>query len=149
MEVLDMSTHKDILEETPLLFSKARGQIMRGVRNLWEIRDKGLWAGSTSSFTEYVEDVCQLDKGQASRWLTSYEHYAIQGGVDFAQLGAVNPDRLYLARNLKGTPKQQMEKALQLSRSELKAQAVYEETGSEHECVPVTFCRICHRRMNA
>lgn len=136
-----------ILEETPVLFSKARGQIMLGVKNLWEIRDKGLWAGSTSSFTEYVEDVCQLDKGQASRWLTMYEHYAIQGGVELAQLEKVNPEKLYIARMLKGSPSQQVKKAITLTRHDLRSEVAVKEDGSEHECEPVTFCRICHRRM--
>ena len=134
----------NLISETPKLFEQGRKLLMQGIKNLWEIRDKGLWKGMTSSFTEYVEDVCQLDKGQASRYLAVYEHFVLHGGVEHAQLGAIDPERLYVARKLKGNIDYQLTVAKELSRNELRATITDKDDCDRHEWIEI--CTKCHKR---
>lgn len=136
----------DILSQCRELFVGARKRVADAMPLLWEIADKNLWADKYSNFSEYLDD-CQISRSFASRLLKVNQHYAIEGGVSHAKLAEIDPDRLYLAISLKGNAEEQFAKAANLSRGELKEQAVFEETGKEHDCIEVKICKTCGKRM--
>lgn len=138
----------NILKDCADSFKAGRHHLMMAVAMLYEIKEKELWKGKFDHFTDYIEEECKMDKGQASKLLLSYEHFVVNGPVEPAQLEKVNPERLYLAMKLKGSKVQQFKQALLLPKSDLKQQAVYEQTGEE--CAhkeTITICAHCHKRV--
>lgn len=133
-----------LLGRTKLAFQNARSAIIDAIALLYQVREENAWEGQFGSFNEFLEEGCQMDKGQASRLLTAYEHFAINGRVELAQLRAVNPEKLYLASSLPGTPEEQLAKATTLSRSELNIERA--DKGGEHECAYIEICKFCHKR---
>lgn len=134
----------NILETTIELFRSARGAVVEAMPLLHQIFTEELWKEEYASFGQFVDE-CGINRGQASRLVSVYQHYAIEGGVELTKLAEANPERLYTARKMKGTPAEQFEKALLLTGGELNSQASFEKTGEEHECEPI--CRVCHRKM--
>lgn len=132
----------NILEVCKQKFLEARGKVADAMPLLWEIMEKNLWEDRYSSFGEYC-DACEISRSFASRLATVHHHYTIEGGI--SRLNDVDPDKLYLAIKLTGSPQEQLAKAASLSRAELKEQTVFEKTGEEHTCSPI--CRTCHRSM--
>ncbi len=144
-------TTTNILERTAECFTTARESIFEGIAGLYEISEKELWKeGGYGTFGEYAEQVCQLHPSAASRYLKVYRHYIQSGSFSIAQLAPVDPERLYIALGTKGGIEEQYERAANLTRSELRAEAAVKDDGSEHDCVPkqVTFCEVCNRRMS-
>lgn len=133
----------NLLEKTEALFQKARVSVIEAAVALYECHDTGAWKERYESWGEFVE-VLGISGGQATKMLTTIEHYRIGGGFSQRKLAEVELERLYLATKLKGTPEEQFEKALVLSRSEINSQRIYEKTGEEHTCQ----CRICGRKMS-
>lgn len=107
---------------------------------LHQIAAEELWSVKYSSFGEYLDE-CGISRSQASRLVSVYDHYYLKAG--FRNLD-VDPEKLYLAAKLEGTPREQIEKARVLSRAELKEQDVFEKTGKEHTCE--FYCKTCHRK---
>lgn len=137
-----------ILEKCAESFKAGRHHLILATALLYEIKSKELWKEKHETLTEYIEEECKMDKGQASRLLASYEHFVVNGPVEHAQLENVSLERLYLATKLKGSKATQFKQALLLQRGELKKQAVYEQTGEEcpHTTV-ITICAKCHQRI--
>lgn len=137
-----------ILEKCSDLFQGARKNLFSAAALLYKIRDEELWKEKYESLNEYIEEECLMDKGQASRLLTTFEHYVIKGGVELAQLEEVNPEKLYMARQLQGSPSQQAVKATHLSKQELKAQKIFELKGAECEHThTIQICADCGKRI--
>lgn len=126
------------------LFKEAKNRVAEGMPLLHRIFKEGLWASQYSSFGEFADDL-GISRSYASRLITVWEHYAIQGGV--SQLNEVDPDRLYLAMSLDGTSEEQLEKARLLTREELKSEKSMKGDGSEHSHEPITICKICGKRL--
>lgn len=133
----------DILTQCRELFLQARGSVVDAMPLLHKIAAEGLWSDKYSSFGEYLDE-CGISRSQASRLVSTYQHFAIEGGISSGELSQVDPERLYLAAKLDGTPEEQYTKATILSRAELKEQDVFEKTGKEHTCE--FYCKICHRK---
>lgn len=133
------------LESCKYLFSQAKERVAEAMPLLHQIFKEGLWSSGYSSFGEYVDEL-GISRSYASRLITVWEHYAIQGGV--SELNEVDPDRLYLALKLPGSAEEQLEKARLLSRSEIKSEAAMKEDGDEHDCEMIQVCRICWKRMD-
>lgn len=133
MKTISTSIIQDCIEA----FHKARGSVVEAMPLLYEIWEEELWSSEYNSLSEFL-DACGVSRSQASRLITVYARFK-----DIPQLETVDPERLYLAAKLDGTPEEQFAKAATLSRAELKEQDVFEKTGKEHEFAPI--CRICHR----
>lgn len=129
-----------VLEECRDLFLKARGSVVEAMPLLHKISSELLWSEKYSSFGEFCDD-CGISRSQASRLVATYQHYAIEGGLE--DLSKVDPDRLYLAAKLPGTPEEQYSKALALSRGELREEAALKPDGSEHEFQENLRCTVC------
>lgn len=130
-----------VVDQCIELFKSARGSVVEAMPLLHQIQKENLWESRYSSFGEFLDE-CGISRSQASRLLKVFEHYS---GV--SQLNSVDPERLYLALKLPGTPEEHFEKAKALSRNELKSEAAVHEDGSEHEHVPVTICKVCGVRL--
>lgn len=138
----------NILQACSEKFVGARKSALEGVALLWKIRDTGAFKeGGFSSFGQYAEEECGLNASQASRYLTAFEHFSIQGGFSITQIGEVDVEKLYQARLLKGDPAEQLAKAQSLSLKEIKAQNIYEKTGAECVHEELVICRKCSKRL--
>ena len=144
-----LTPKKNILEECAEKFAGARKNALQGIALLWKIREEGLFRETHQSFGAFAEEECGLNASQASRYLTAFEHFSIQGGFSIAQIGEVDVEKLYIAKSLSGSAEEQLAKAQSLSIRELKAQNVYEKTGEEcaHEKT-YTACCSCNKRID-
>ncbi len=133
------------LESCKYLFTQAKERIAEAMPLLHQIFKDGLWQKEYQSFGEFVDEL-GISRSYASKLITVWEHYAVQGGV--SQLNEVDPERLYLALSLPGNAEERLEKARLLSRTELKSERAMKENGEEHECQRVCYCSICHKRMD-
>lgn len=133
-----------VLEEVRQMIKIARVSLFRAAASLYRIREENLFSAKFESFNDYLEDI-DLDKSQASRLLTAYEHFCVKGGIEPTQLEAINPEKLYLATALDGSIKQQLTKAKTLTKQELRAERHEEKHGECTDHVPI--CAKCHQRL--
>lgn len=137
----------NLLEKTEQLFHSARLSFIEAAAALYEVRETKAWENEYETWQDYLQTI-NVSQSQASKLLSVFAHYAIEGRLSHAKLAETDVEKLYLATSLEGTPKEQATKAALLSRSEIRAQQVYEETGNEHDCLPMTICTICHKRLS-
>lgn len=137
----------NLLEKTEQLFHSARVSLIEAAAALYQVQQTEAWKEQNETWGDYVNTL-GLSSTKASKLTSTFEHFVIKGGVSHAKVASIELDRLYLSKNLQGTPAEQIEKALTLTRGELREQRVYEETGAEHLCVPVTICTICNKRLS-
>ena len=113
---------------------------------LYRINEENAYKANFDSFTAYVEDDLGLNRGFASKLLTIHEHYVLGGGVAPSQLQEVGHERLYMAIKLPGTPKEQLSKALTLTKGELRTEVRDPNDTCAHEQT-ITICSKCGRRV--
>jgi len=135
-----------VLTDTANCFKMARRALLDGAHGLRDIQALKLWEGTYNSFGEYVEQECQISQSYASKLIKTYEHYIINGGVSHATLEGTDVEKLYLAISLTGTTHEQAVKAETLTRQEIKAELAVKD-GVEHECVPISICKTCSKRL--
>lgn len=133
----------NLLEKTEQLFSNARFSLIEAAAALYEVRRTDAWKERYETYQEFLTEI-DVSQSQASKYCTVIEHYIENGQLSLANISSVEIERLYLAKSLEGTPEEHFEKALVLSRSELKEQKVFEDTGEEH--AHEYYCRICHKK---
>lgn len=136
----------NLLEKTEQLFHSARLSFVEAAAALYEVRETKAWESEYETWQDYLQTI-SVSQSQASKWLSVFEHYALKGAVSHAKIAETDVEKLYLATTLTGTPDEQATKAALLTRSELRAQRAFEDTGDEHECEAVTICTICHKRL--
>ncbi len=137
----------NLLDKTEELFSKMKYDAVLAAEALYQCKQQGVWSERYSTFGEFVETLGVSQSG-ASKMISWFTHFAIEGGVSHAKLAEIDTEKLYLATTLEGTPEEQVEKAMVLSRGEIKAQRIADKTG--HECTheeTVTICKSCHTRL--
>jgi len=132
-----------LLEKTEALFHSARRATMEAIISLYQVKETEAWREKYDSLGEFIDEL-GISRSAASKLFTVHTHYLIEGKISLAKLEQVDVEKLYLATSLTGSPKEQFEKALVLSRAELKEQKVFEETGQEHQ--HEYYCRICHHK---
>lgn len=137
----------NLLEKTEQLFQKMKYDVVVAAEALYECKKQGVWSEKYETFGEFVETLGVSQSG-ASKMLSWFTHFSIEGGVSHAKLIEIDQEKLYLATTLDGTPEEQIQKATLLSRQELKAQRIYEKVG--HECEhleTIEICKDCHQRL--
>lgn len=94
-----------------------------------------------TSWDEFVESADGLNKsrGWASKNLSVYKHYTLEGGIESEAL-QLDTEKLYIASKLSGGPREQLTKAQHLTRSDLKLERNDEQP---HEGVFDTYCSVC------
>lgn len=131
-----------VLEDCISAFKIAHTGLFEATHLLYRIRKEDLWEGHHSSFSDFLEE-CGISRGYASRLLTAYEHFVIEGGVSQRNLQGIDPEKLYLATKLTGSTDEQLTKALTLTRSELRLEHS-DEKPHDHQWIEI--CTICHLR---
>lgn len=144
------SVSTTILRECSEAFKAARRSVYEGAALLYQIDQTNAWEGHFGSFSEYVEQECQLSKGYASKLLQSWEYYVVNGGVSPRNLVGVDAEKLYLATKLpKGTPEQRFVKAMEWSRADLRDELASDEAGDcQHpDEKRIVLCTVCGKRL--
>lgn len=135
-----------ILEKAAKCFTSARRKLIEGAKYLHEVKEKELWKDDHESFSEYLQEKCQVSDSFASKLIQVYDHFCIQGGVAPKELENADTEKLYLALKLPGNPDKQLSQALTLSRQELKSEINDPDDTCKHE-EKITICAGCHRRI--
>lgn len=138
-------------------FNAARKNLYAGAAILYEIEQTKAWEGSYSSFTEYVEQQCQLSKGFASKLLQSWKFYVVDRGVSHAKLEGVDAEKLYLSTKLPQetltgirSPDDMLLIAREWSREDLRAElSTHDGKECDHpEDKRVILCGCCGKRVS-
>jgi hypothetical protein len=128
-----------LLKATAELFKRARVNTMQAANLLNQVVETEAWKSGYTSFSEFVEEELKISKGHASKILSVYRHYVLEGGVLQAKLEDVDSDKLYLAIKLEEPVEKKVEIAKILTRRELKEE---KNEIAPHEHQPI--CRVCH-----
>lgn len=126
-----MTLSTNLLDKTEQLFHSVRVNMLEAAVALYEVQKTEAWKERFETYQDFIHAI-GISQGQASKYVSVIDHYLTNGGLSHAKLAEIEMEKLYLARGLEGTPEEQVTKALVLSRSEIRAQKVYEETGAEH-----------------
>lgn len=140
-------TKTQVLEGCINAFKDARSKVADALEMLWAVFETKAWEGSYNSWSEFLEDGLQIARSTGSQYLSIYDNYVKHGGLTVKQLREADMAKLYLAARTGGTPDEQYQRAITLSREELKSEASVKADGSEHECEPLIICKQCGRRM--
>lgn len=138
-----------LLKEAATCFTEARKNVYDGTALLYEIQQKEAWEGMYSSFSEYVEQECQLTRGYASKLIQAWEFYVVNGGVPKRQLVGIDAEKLYLSTRLpSGSVEQRLVRAVEWNREQLRAElAVTDGKECEHDRY-VKVCVSCGKRVD-
>lgn len=146
--MLTLQSNGELVKRTIELFTKVRGSIVEAAEALYSVQETGAWSDNYDTFGEFCEQGAKITPGFASKLLKVWRHYAVGGGVSPRNLAGVDSERLYLAINLQGSPKEQLEKAKVLSRVELKQElAVKAGVECQHPEI-IQICATCHVRIH-
>lgn len=116
---INMNLSNTILKDAAECFTLARTNVVEGMSLLYQIHKDELWKDQYSSFSEYVEQECQLSKSYASKLLQVWEGYVIEGKVSPRNLGETDAERLYLVLRLPGTIESKLIKAQTWNREDI------------------------------
>ena len=139
-------TTVEILKEAAGYFKGARQNLMAGAELLHKIKAEELWKGKHESFSEYLEEDCQISDGMASKLIQVWQFYVIEGGFRGEKMIGADIEKLYMAAKLKSSPEKALSQALTLTRQELKSELNDPDDTCKH---PATYkvCTICHGRL--
>lgn len=130
-----------LIESTRQLLNSVRGSSIKIGENLYTLK-QGLEAGT--NWGDTLRDEFDLSEGQASKLISVYKLYVLEGGISPAKLEGIDTERLYLAKGLEGSPEERLAKAANLTRRELREEKT-DEDGHTHEAVEI--CKHCGIRM--
>lgn len=114
-------TNTEYLRATVDLVKQIETRFLELGARLYKIKDKQLWQGDYDSYQEFL-DSAHINPGHASILTKIHQHYMVNEGVEFKQLGAIGYSNLYEAIPL--IEKEGVEKAIlkaaTLTRAEIK-----------------------------
>lgn len=134
---------EELVENTKQLLNAVRGSLIRVAQNLYTIKE-GLEPGT--DFGKFVEEEFGISQSFASKLLTVNRVYILEGGMHPEALEGIDYERLYLAKDLEGSPEEKVSKARVLTRRELREEK-HEEDGHAHEWIEI--CKKCSIRNHA
>ncbi len=129
-----------LIEETINIFRGLRVNTLVAMQKLYQLHESGEWKDKEGNWGSFVEEHLQISQSFASKLLTTYKHYVIEGGMEENQLSGVDHEKLYLAAKIEGTPEEKVAKAKTLSRAELRQE--YQED-KPHAFEAKTICKVC------
>lgn len=141
----------NILEQCKRSFQDVRANLIEATEALYLIKSEELWKSECSSFGEFCEQELQISQSFASKLLSNWQHYVMDGHLHKDDLVGVDYEKLYLAQRLPTVMidhfTEKLEKAKRWSRSEIKAELA-EKNGEEckHEHT-ITICAACNKRV--
>lgn len=120
-------------------FKAVRRSVWDAARLLHQIQMNEAWRGHFESYSDFVDEL-GVSRGFASKLLTAYTHFVVEGGVSPEKLAGLDYERAYMATKLEGSVEKQLSKALTLTRRELKEEK-NDEAPHDHQWN--TYCTIC------
>jgi hypothetical protein len=142
MENTDLSRDvaSEKIEEAAKCFSSARMNIVHGAALLYEIKKKNLWKGRYDSFGEFVEDGCKIGQAMASKLVSVYSHYIIEGHKAQEDIIEIDHEKLYMLIKSPNPVDEKILEARKYSRIEIRRKVAIIKP---HVPDYVAFCRIC------
>jgi hypothetical protein len=149
-------TDIQLLDRCSEAFKSVRTSLYEACAYLYQIEQNGAWEGKYSSFSEYVEQECQISRGQASKLLTVWRYFVIERGVSQAKLEKIDAEKLYLATKLPQetfsgvrSPDDLLTIAREWSRQDFRDElASHEGVDCGHpEGKRIVLCGICSKRV--
>lgn len=135
-------TTTSLIEQTRQLLNAIRGSSIHIGRNLYEIRQE---LAPGTDWGDTLRDEFDLSESQASKLITVYKLYVLEGGISPAKLEGIDTERLYLAKSLEGSVEDKLAKATTLTRRELREERV--DDGHVHSGETIEIHRCCGMRV--
>lgn len=138
----------NLLQQAAKCFTRARQNLIEGAAHLYAIEAARLWEGKYGSFSDYVEQECQISRSFAAKLIAVHGYYIEKSRLEPLQLVSTDMEKLYLAISLQGTAEEQALRAQTWSRGELQEELRVQKHGEhDHEFTNETFkrCGICGR----
>lgn len=136
----EITIPKNLLNETKKAFANYRESTIEAAACLYDVHVGEAWKSVADSWGSYVEQELGVSQSFASKLLTVYQHYCIEGNVPKQKLIGLDYEKAYLSAKLSGTVQEQLEKAKTLSRGELRLEKNDE---NPHEAQIGEYCKIC------
>lgn len=129
-----------LLEETKKAFANYRAGTIEAAACLYDVHAGDAWKEVADTWGEYVQQELQISQGFASKLLSAYTHFCIEGNIPKAEIADIDHEKLYLSAKLGGTVEEQIAKARTLTRGELKLEKNDERP---HTASFQRVCTIC------
>ncbi len=137
---MELTILNDKVQQTKDLLNAVRGSSITIGMNLYEIKQE---LPKEMEWRDFIREQFDISESFASKLMTVYKVFVLEGGISPAKLESVDSEKLYLARDLDGDIEEKLEKAKLLTRRELKEEKT-DEDGHEHEWIEV--CKKCSIR---
>jgi len=124
-----------LIQQTKDLLNAVRGSSIKIGENLHNLKTQ---LPEDTNWADFIRDEFDISEGFASKLMTVFKAFVLEGGVSYERLEGIDSEKLYLAAKLEGTPEEKVAKARTLTRSELK------QTRNDEEPVPHEFQRVCY-----
>lgn len=137
----------EVLEKASGCFKTARKSFLEGAALLYVISEQNLTDGAYTSFNEYVQDACQISPSFASKLITIYKRYIVEGQLKPKELEGTDVEKLYNALQLPGSFAEKAVKAQTLTRQEIQDEIHSSPDGdcSHKVLIPYYKCKACSR----
>lgn len=136
--------HGKLLTDTKEAFANVRSSVVVAMQKLYQVREELAWREKAETWGEYVESELSISQSFASKLLTVNQHYLVEAGISPDKLAGIDYECLYLAASTEGSYEEQIAKAANLTRRELREERNEEQP---HEHLPITICKTCSLRL--
>lgn len=130
-----------LIQQTKDLLNAVRGSSIKIGENLHNLKTQ---LPEDTNWADFIRDEFDISESFASKLMTVFKAFVLEGGVSQERLEGIDSEKLYLAAKLEGTPDEKIAKASTLTRRELKEERNDEEP---HEHIPVSICKTCSIRL--
>lgn len=130
-----------LIQQTKDLLNAVRGSSIKIGENLHNLKTQ---LPEDTNWADFIRDQFDISESFASKLMTVFKAFVLEGGVSQERLEGIDSEKLYLAAKLEGTPDEKIAKASTLTRRELKEERNDEEP---HEHIPVSICKTCSIRL--
>ncbi len=138
-----MELQTGLIRETKDLLNAVRGSSIKIGENLYTIK-QNLEQGT--DWGDLIRDEFDISESFASKLMSIYKGFVIDGGVSREQLEGIDGEKLYLALKLEGTAEERISKAATLTRREIREEAV--DDGHIHSGETVIIHKCCGLRVD-
>lgn len=137
-----------VLEQCKNSFKQIRVNLIEATEALYRIKSEELWKETCSSFGEFVEQELQITQSFASKLLSNWQAYVIEGGVQKDELQGVDYEKLYLAQKLPfETIQEKLIRAKAWNRADIKAELAEKNGEPCPHTETIHICARCHQRV--
>jgi len=135
-------TQTGLIEQTRLLLQAVRGSSIKIGENLYKIKQE-MTVGT--NWGDLIRDEFDISESFASKLMSIYKGFVIDGGLSREKLEGIDGEKLYLALKLEGTPEEKIAKAATLTRREIREERV--DDGHVHSGETIEIHKCCGMRV--